>query len=196
MKRFLLALGLTTLAWSAPKYHQKFSLDLTGDGRPEQVVLAYYRVGEVQMGQLQVIGPAGKVLWASPKVKEAYSDSPWSFLGEFDLGDICWIDDYDKDGDIDLCATCQKSDVSPTQFRLYHWDGKRFIYDQTSNLSAAPQKPATFEWTAPKPDLSAWVNSMKKVGPGLFKLEFLEIPRGSQTFQVRYRPGEGFVLAN
>ena len=194
MKKLACLLALSTCAWAAPRYHQKFSVDLNRDGRPEQVVLAYYKVGQVQLGQLQVLSPQGKVIWASPKLKDAFEDSPWQFLGELDLGDISWIDDYDRDGQVDLCATDQKSDVSPTRFRLFHWDGKRFVYDQTYNLTAASQKPVSFEWAQPRPDLSAWVNSMKRVAPGVFSVEFLEIPKGSQSYRVRYLPGQGFVL--
>ncbi|MBS2037629.1 hypothetical protein JST97_21765 [bacterium] len=195
MRLLFVFLALSLSCWATPLYHQQFKVDLDHDGQPEKVALAYYPVGDVKMGQLQVFSSKGKLLWASPKLKETLSESPWSFLGEFDLGDISWVDDYDGDGKVDLCATVQKSDVSPTRFRLYHWNGQAFRYDKTVSLSAATSQANTFEWTAPKDDLSAWGESMKRLGPGLFEINYLEIPKGSRLHKVRFKPGQGFIKA-
>lgn len=195
MRRILLALTLSALAQAAPSYHQNFSIDLTGDGRKEQVVLQTYDVGGTRMGQLLVLGPKGRTLWAAPKVKDPYEDSPWAFLGEFDLGDIAWVGDYDGDGDVDLCATYQKSDVRPTEYRLFHWARDRFVFDRRGILIAQPQKPATYNWAPADPSLSSWVDSMKWVGPGQFQLKVSTIPEPSKTYKARYQAGEGFVVS-
>ncbi|MFN8605986.1 MAG: hypothetical protein U0931_00530 [Vulcanimicrobiota bacterium] len=187
---------LTSLASGTTSYRQKIAVDLNGDGRKEWVVLKPYNLGEITKGQLMVLDSAGKILWTGPRIKDPYSNSPWAFLGEFDLGDISWIDDYDGDGQVDLCATYQKSDVRPTQFRLFHWNGKGFVYDKSAMLTPAAQKPATFEWKAYSPEATSWVESMSCNSPGLYRLEVLSPPEPSRTQKVRYQAGEGFVISN
>ena len=196
MRKLLCLFLLTPLAWGTTFYRQKISVDLNGDGRKELVVLKPYNVGEVTKGQLMVLDSAGKILWTGPRIKDAYSNSPWSFLGEFDMGDIAWIDDYDGDGQVDLCATFQKSDVRPTQFRLFHWNGKAFVYDKSAMLVPAPQKPATLIWKLYAPDAPAWVETMTCTSPGVYKVEVSSPPDPSNSLKVRYQAGEGFVFSN
>lgn len=193
VKQLLCWLTLTSLAQAAPGYHQKIPVDLNGDGRPEQVALRRYQLGHVPMAQLVVLNAAGQTLWSAPRVKDAYADSPWAFLGEFDLGDISWVDDYDGNGQVDLCATCQKSDMSPTRFKLFHWDGKRFVYDRTVMLVNLPQKPATFGWKPYDPGAPAWVNSLKKLPRGGFEGDLFQPPQAGQRLRLHYEPGEGFI---
>lgn len=193
MKTFLWVLALIGGAWAAPVYHQKIAVDLNGDRVNEQVCLQRYRVDEVTKGQLVVLSSKGKTLWSAPRVQDAYSTSPWSFLGEFDMGDISWVEDYDRDGRVDLCATEQKSDVRPTLFKLFHWDGRRFVFDKTAMLVAAPQKPATYTWTPFEASVSSWVNTLTRVGKGKFSGEIVTIPEPAEKVRFHYQPGEGFI---
>ncbi|MBS2040290.1 hypothetical protein JST97_35210 [bacterium] len=196
MRKLACLLLLTPLAWGTTFYRQKIAVDLNGDGRKEWVVLKPYTVGEVTKGQLMVLDSGGKIMWTGPRIKDAYSNSPWAFLGEFDLGDIAWIDDYDGDGQVDLCATYQKSDVRPTQFRLFHWNGKGFVYDKSAMLVPAPQKPATLIWRAYSPDASTWAETMTCTSPGNYKVDMASPPESPPSWKVRYQSGEGFVLTN
>ena len=193
MRKYLWLLLLTPLAWATTSYRQKIAVDLNGDGRKEIVVLKPYNLGEETKGQLMVLDAGGKILWTGPRIKDSHSVSPWAFLGEFDLGDISWIDDYDGDGQIDLCATYQKSDVRPTQFRLFHWNGKAFVYDKSGMLVQAPQKPATYEWKPFSPDASSWLESMTCSSPGNYRGELSNPPNPPEQVKLRYQPGEGFV---
>lgn len=196
MRKLACLLLLTPLALGTTSYRQKIAVDLNGDGRKELVVLKPYSAGEVTKGQLMVLDSAGKIIWTGPRIKDAYSNSPWSFLGEFDLGDIAWISDYDGDGQVDLCATYQKSDVRPTQFRLFHWNGKGFVYDKSAMLVPAPQKPATLIWQAYSPEATTWVETMTCTGPGSFRVDVASPPDTIPAWNIRYQTGEGFILTN
>lgn len=197
MKYVLLTLGLLTgWSWAAPTYHQEFRQDLDGDGKSERIVLKVYSVADVTKGQLVVMDSKGKALWSSPKLKDPYADSPWSFLGEFDLGDISWVGDYDGDGRVDLCATEQKSDVRPTVFKLYHWNGRGFVFDRKGMLVAAPQKPATFIWTPFDGTVSEWIDSLERNPQGKFEAKLLRIPQGSEKLRLHFSPGQGFIREN
>jgi len=193
MRRLLWLVLLPSAVWATTDYRQKIAVDLNGDGKKEYVVLKPYNVGEVSCGQLLVLDAAGKILWTGPRIKDAHSNSPWLFLGEFDLGDISWVDDYDGDGRVDLCATYQKSDVRPTHFRLFHWDGKGFVYDKSAMLVPVPQKPATYEWKAYSPDATTWVDSMICTSSGRYRGEISSPPNPVETAKFRYQPGEGFI---
>ena len=195
MIKWTLFFLLSGAALAAPRTHQKFSVDLNGDGRPETVVLHTYNVEGVEKGQLKVLSPRGKVIWAAPRVKTPYEDGPWSFLGEFDRGDICFVDDYDGDGRVDLVATGQKSDVRPTLYKIYHWDGRRFVFEREAMLVAAPQKPATFPWTKYDPAASSWIDTLERASRGLYRASLCEIPNPSQQLKLRYQAGEGFVIS-
>ena len=196
MRKLLCLVFLTTGAWGTTSYRQKIAVDLNGDGKKEFVVLKPYTLGEVERGQLQVLDSAGKILWTGPRIKDIHSNSPWVFLGEYDMGDISWIEDYDGDGKVDLCATYQKSDVRPTHFRLFHWNGKGFVYDRSAMLVPAAQKPATFEWQAYAPEASTWVESLIAAGAGRYRAEVSSPPEPTETAQLRYRSGEGFVRSD
>lgn len=196
MRKLLCLLLLTSAALGTTSYRQKIAVDLNGDGKKEWVVLKPYPVGETTRGQLLVLDSSGKILWTGPRIKDAFSNSPWAFLGEFDLGEICWVDDYDGDGRVDLCATYQKSDVRPTHFRLFHWNGKGFVFDKSGMLVPAPQKPATFEWRTYSPEVTTWVESLVCTGPGRYRAEISSPPESPETVKFRYQPGEGFVRNN
>ncbi len=196
MRRLFWLLLLSIGATATTSYRQKIAVDLNGDGKKEWVVLKPFNVGESTRGQLLVLDAGGKIVWTGPRIKDANSNSPWAFLGEFDLGDISWVDDYDGDGRVDLCATYQKSDVRPTHFRLFHWNGKGFVYDKSAMLVPAPQKPATFEWKAFSPDASAWVESMTCSSPGSYRAEVSSPPEPSEQVKFRYQAGEGFIRTN
>lgn len=187
-------LMLTSLLWAAATYHQKIAVDLNHDGTQEIVGLRLYKLEGVKLGQLVVLNQQGQQLWAAPKVTTPWDESPWAFLGEFDLGDISFLDDYNQDGKVDLVATCQKSDVRPTCFKLFHWDGKAFVFDRQAMLVAQPQKPATFNWTTYNAAATQWVDSIKKVSPGRYQAQLAEIPKPHETVSMRYHPGEGFIL--
>lgn len=195
MKKFLLCFLLSGFAVAAPTYHQTVRADLNGDRKPELVALRPYNLGDVRMGQLLVFDSAGRQIWAAPRVKDPFEDSPWAFLGEFDLGDICWVDDFDKDGDVDMLATYQKSDVSPTRYKVFHWDGKRFVFDRKGALLPQPQKPATFSWGESEGGETGWIDSLRRTGPGRFKGTYMSPDGKTTVHQLRYVHGEGFVVA-
>lgn len=184
------------LGWAqaAPEYHQKFQVDLNHDGTPEVVGLRVYLVEGVRLGQLVVLNRQGQQLWAAPRVNSLDDPGPWSFLGEFDGGDIAFVDDFNRDGKVNLVATIQKSDVRPTCFKLFHWDGHGFVFERKAMLVSQPQKPATFDWTNYDPAVGAWVESIRSLGSGHYEAQLMELPGAPETAKMRYHPGEGFIL--
>lgn len=141
MRRLLVLALLLWLPASARQLLSPLTIDLDGDGRTETVGLRAYEKDGVRYGQLVVLGADGPPRWEAPKA------DPYIFLGEFDLGELSSVGDFDGDGKIELLGTYQKSDVSPTKFRLFRWDGKKFVHLKSGYLTQAPQKPATFVWS-------------------------------------------------
>lgn len=141
MKRLLLGLLVLALPVGARQLMSPLNIDLDGDGRVETVGLKTYDVKGVRYGQLVVMNSDGPPRWEAPNA------DPFIFLGEFDLGELEAVGDFDGDGKIELLGTYQKSDVSPTKFRLFRWDGKKFVHLKSGYLTQAPQKPATFVWS-------------------------------------------------
>lgn len=189
--RWLLCLFLLTLpAWA----ERTLKADLDGDGTPEVVRLAEYEVEGVTLGQL-VVERQGKVLWRGPRSKQPYSPEPFRFLGEFDGGDLVFLADYDSDGKVDLVASDQKSDVRPTVFRLFHWNGQKFVFERRAILVPQPQKPATYQWEKPDPSRSVWVETIRAGAGGAFELRVTNLGHDPYALKTHWLGGEGFVLS-
>lgn len=200
MKRLALALLLLTLPAQAAEggLTQKFQVDLNGDGRKETVALKPFTQDGVTLGQLVVLNDRGTILWAGPKrSKTPYSPSePLVFGGEFDRGDIEVVGDLDGDGTVELLGTFQKSDLSPTRFRLLRWKKDRFVHVCSNNLVQAPQRPGTFVW-AKRPEASVWLDAFQELRPDrLLQVKILDARTTPQDLEetVRMTP-EGFTVA-
>ena len=191
MKRMLVGLALLLSTAAGAETRQTFNVDLNNDGVAEQVLLTTYVVDGVNLGQLQV-KRGTTTLWSGPRSKATYSQDPLVFLGEFDRGDIEFVGDYDHDGRVDLVATQQKSDVSPTVFRIFHWDGKSFAFDRRAVL--VPQGSA-FVWKDVNPALEAWVDELHSSGKGRqIEAKLMDIrARKTTSLRLRWKPGSGFV---
>jgi len=171
MKKLFWLLACSSLALAAGRYSQKFHYDLTGDGRPEMVRLQTFDSHGATYAQLVVQGPAGKNLWVGPRKR----DSPLVFGGDFDLGEICAVGDLFGDGKAELLGTYQKSDVSPTRYRVLRWEGNQFVHLRSGSLIPAPQKPATFVW-GKDPGASCWIDSVDKALPaGRFEVQIMDM---------------------
>ena len=157
----LALLGLFSLPlWAKPGW--KFTLDLNGDGRAEKVGLRPFKSGDTTFQQLVVCDSAGRMLFEGPKTvtNNAYADHPLVFGGEFDLGELEVIGDLDGDGKVELIGTDQKSDVSPTGFRLLRWQNRAFRCVKRGCLVPAPQRPATFVWSQDRGAVS-WIDHFR-----------------------------------
>jgi hypothetical protein len=188
----------TSFAASEERFRTELKADLDGDGRKETIRLIPYKVGEAELGQLVVEDPNGKAIWKAPKSKDAFSVEPYHFLGEFDRGDLEFVGDYDQDGKIDLVTTEQKSDVRPTTYRIFHWDGHKFVFDKAVMLTPEPrergQNPFYYTFKQFDPMASVWVERIAKLDKGMFELTVSDLSRSSRgnyqhkvTWQPKYK---------
>jgi hypothetical protein len=112
------------------------SVDLNGDGLPEQVTRRKLGADD-QLGtfyQVVVKDAQGAMLWKSPEVLAV--DHPLAF-GEWDFGISLpqFAADVDRDGQVELIVPAPQSDVSPTTFRMFRWNGSAFAPWQVKSLT-------------------------------------------------------------
>ncbi|MBI3927208.1 MAG: hypothetical protein HY319_16850 [Armatimonadetes bacterium] len=174
------------------------SYDLNGDGKPETIGLRKFQQGGVTLGQLVVLDHRAKVLWEGPRrsAEPTYPPEPCVFLGDFDRGVPEAVGDFDGDGKVELIGSWQKSDVSPTRFRLLRWNGKAFVHVKNGNLVPAPQRPATFVWTD-RPQAEVWLDEfVGRSTDGLWKVKITDLSGKAYPAETVVRPtADGFVLA-
>ena len=183
--RLLLAMSLALLGPAQaqrPDLITPLAFDLDGDGKMEVVAIRPFVQDGVELGQLVVSDESGKTIWEGPthSASPSYPQEPEIFLGEFDLGDLEAIGDFNGDGKVDLMGTYQKSDVRPTRFRLFEWEGKAFVHRRSGSLLPAPQRPATFLW-ADNPGAASWIESFHGFAEGRFLATLNDLPAGTST---------------
>lgn len=175
------------------------SVDLNGDGAPEQI--SRRKLGaDDQLGtfyQILVKDAQGTVLWKSPEVLNV--EHPLAF-GEWDFGISLpqFAADVDRDGQVELIVPAPQSDVSPTTFRLFRWNGSAFAPLQVKALTGKAQKGAVFRWTD-KPSLSSyWVEKWIGVSAeGGWVVKLVTMPEGGDLMTavaVLATKGDGFEL--
>ena len=168
----ILLLSASVLAEPLPQVgdvYQKLSYDLTGDGKPEQIGLAAYKINkeaEAYFGQLTVWSPSGKVLWRAPQAK-SHTDAFAFGVFPFGISPLEWIGDLDGDSRIELLSPRPQSDVRPPTYRRYRWTGKGFEALAPKMLLESTPTSDIYSWTTPKQwdgvHPLAWV--MKISGP-------------------------------
>ncbi|MCB1278655.1 hypothetical protein [Prosthecobacter sp.] len=175
------------------------SADLNGDGVPEQI--SRRKVGaDDQLGtffQILVKDAQGTVLWKSPEVLAV--DHPLAF-GEWDFGISLpqFAADIDHDGKVELIVPAPQSDVSPTTFRLFRWNGAAFAPLQVKALTGKAQTGAAFRWTANPTPSSYWVE--KWIGTsaeGGWVVKLVTMPEGGDLMTavaVMAAKSDGFEL--
>ena len=184
--RLLIAISLGMLLGPAraqrPDLITPLVVDLNGDGKVEIVAIRPFVQDGVELGQLVVRDEAGKTIWEGPSHSASPSSprEPDIFLGEFDLGDLEAVGDFNGDGKIELMGTYQKSDLRPTRFRLFEWDGKAFVHRRSGSLLPAPQRPATFVW-AENPGATSWIESFHGFDQGCFQATLNDLSAGTNT---------------
>jgi hypothetical protein len=196
----LCALGLLTLlcpAWAQrPSLITPLSCDVDGDGVQEIVAIRPFVQDGVELGQLVLLSLEGDTLWAGPthSATPVSPQEPDIFLGEFDLGDLEAVGDFQGDGKLMLLGTYQKSDVRPTRFRLLEWDGQGFRHVRSGSLLAAPQRPATFVWSD-DPGAGSWIESFSGFGDdGLFRATLADLDGDAPANVLLSIQGQEFVL--
>lgn len=192
--------GLMLLAgpvWAQrPSVLSPLLCDIDGDSVPETVAIRPFVQDGVELGQLILFDREGKILWAGParSASPRHPTEPEIFLGEFDLGDLEAVGDFAGDGKIRLLGTYQKSDVRPTRFRLFEWNGRGFEHLRSGSLLPAPGQPATFIWSdSPNPEV--WIESFHGfLDDGLFRAAVLDARAGEESQVLLSSEGDAFVL--
>lgn len=192
---FLLLVALAPVSAQRPDQISPLICDLNGDGQPEVVAIRPFVQDGVELGQLVVRNQQGDILWAGPahSANPSSPQEPEIFLGEYDLGDLEAVGDFFGNGKVMLLGTYQKSDVRPTRFRMFEWDGTAFVHRRSGSLLPAPQRPATFVWSE-DPGAGAWIESVLGFDGRLFRATLTDL-RNTDSVDIMLSPrGEEFVL--
>ena len=195
----MLAFSPVLIAEDFPEEPLVLRADLDGDGVPEQI--SRRKLGaDDQLGtfyQLLVKNAQGAVLWKSPEVLNA--EHPLAF-GEWDFGISMpqFVADVDQDGKVELIVPAPQSDVSPTTFRMFRWNGSAFAPLQSKSLTGKAQKGAAFRWTERPASSSYWVD--KWIGTsaeGGWVVKLVTMPENGPlktAIAVLATKGDGFEL--
>lgn len=169
MTGLLVLLAASAALAQAPEWpregqvYQRLQADLDRDGQAESISLVAYGVGESSyFGQLVVTRPDGGRLWAGPKPRDpgdagAFGAWDWGIAGIELAGDL------DGDGKVELLGAMPQSDVSPTRFRVWRWDGRGFQRIFTRSLLEAPRNSGRYPWGRAPEDIRGlrWIGSFE-----------------------------------
>ncbi len=137
--------------------------DIDGDGELE--IVAWHKFAQKELGdfyQLLVYSLDGELLWSGPKVTD--SDNSYIF-GEWDFGISMpeVLIDIDKDNSAELLAPAPQSDVSVQFYRVFKWNGKRFVNQKPAGLIL--DRDNHFIWANPIPQnySRVWVSELMPI---------------------------------
>jgi len=158
--------------------------DIDGDEIKE--VVGWRKFAQKEIGnfyQLLVYKDDGTLLWEGPKVADV--DNSYIF-GEWDFGLSMpqTLVDINEDNQAELIAPAPQSDVSPTYFRIFNWNGKRFVSTRPAALILSSKSNNHFIWVNPLP------SNYKKV----WVEEFIHMPiKDSSKVTIFYLDNNGNV---
>lgn len=126
---------------------QNFFVDLNGDGTRENVQVKVYGLAESEwFAQILVRDDKGKLIWQGPHNKNR--QDPLVF-GNFNYGSAMpqALGDFNGDGKIELIATSPVSDLRPQSFRLFVWQGGKFVFVAEKTLLENPAGSGIYRWS-------------------------------------------------
>lgn len=197
MKKLLtLALGLALIqplsALASPGFpnngeiYQSFKADLNHDGKSERIeLIAYNSNEELYWGQLIVRDNEGKTLWQGPKVRSLSGWELMPIFGGFPFGvsGIHLVGDIDGDGKAELVSNKPRSDVRPTDFRVFRWDGSAFVLVRTGELVQTAPSSGVYAWVQSNhpgvvgdQSRASWIDSLELSGKTLIGKIYLNDP--------------------
>jgi hypothetical protein len=154
-------------------------IDLDGDKTLEKVILKAYCLEKYEneimsyAGQLIVQkknGGSYTNLWEGPKIEKSklYGEEKFGFIfGQGGMESIELLGDIYGDKVIRLFSPQQKSDVSPTLYRVYAWKENKFEFEKTGYLFEDVKSAGNFEWRDKSDGKGLWVLYFtKSEGPG------------------------------
>lgn len=175
----VLALALC-LPLTADEIERVVRYDLDGDGVPETIGLrAYdgrYYESDIVLKQLVVFDQEGREIWSGPKGE--WKD-PLVFGGPYDSLDVHAVGIVD--GEITLIGDHQRSDVRPTVFRLFRWDGQAFVPVGEGALIPDGER---FVWVDSDESVmrDSWIDEVISISPdGQWRMRLTSIPERNST---------------
>ncbi|MCL5773017.1 MAG: hypothetical protein M1536_01360 [Firmicutes bacterium] len=160
---FALAQGNYPAKMKEGQTYKSFFVDLNKDGHKEKIAVKVYGVsGYEWFAQIVVFDSSGKVIWKGPADKNRAN--PLVF-GNFDYGSALpeVVRDMDDDGSVEMIATTPVSDVRPQPFRLFRWNGKKFVYVFIKTLMEKPAGSGVFVWSKPGPPEGCWITELREI---------------------------------
>ena len=144
-------------------------IDLDGDKIPEKVILKAYCLEKYEneimsyAGQLivqKMTGGSYTNLWEGPKIEKSklYDEEKFRFIfGQGGMESIELLGDIYGDKVIRLFSPQQKSDVSPTVYRVYAWKDNKFEFEKTGYLFENEKAAGKIEWQDKSDGKGLWV---------------------------------------
>ncbi len=126
--------------------YQELHGDLDRDGHVERVTLIPFQVEQDNtFMQLVVFNDQNKVIWTTPRLTDPENKRTFGqfVYGNCELQMLC---DLDKDGYMDLICSTPRSDVRPMPYRVFKWDGDKFVYAFDGSLERVNYDKELFLW--------------------------------------------------
>lgn len=149
--------------------------DLDGDKTDEKVILKAYCLEKYEneimsfAGQLIVMkkeGESYKTIWEGPKIdkEKLYDEQKFRFIfGQGGMEEIELFGEVYGDKTARLISPSQKSDVSPSLYRVYAWKGDKFEFEKSGYLFDSPDGPGVFKWSDNRDGKGLWVLYFEKM---------------------------------
>jgi SH3-like domain-containing protein len=129
----------------------RLAVDLTGDGKPETIMLTRYKMRNNDPDDadyhLVVRGPdlkgpaSGHILWQDTKPEFSF------YIGHAGVEDLQIAGDLDDHASVELVSSRAQSDVRPPLFRLWRWEKNRFAELEGGFLYGDAGEPTAFTWS-------------------------------------------------
>ncbi|HNV70977.1 MAG TPA: hypothetical protein PKO06_14845, partial [Candidatus Ozemobacteraceae bacterium] len=130
-------------------------------------------------------GSEWEAVWTDEK-----NENPF-YIGHAGVESLQVVQDIDVDGKVEILSACAQSDVSPTLFRLFRWDGSKFDLVKKALITADKEDPTEFVWTDSKGDNSqvkCWILYFDETESGSGLKAFV-----TSTFNDKYKSGQALV---
>ncbi|MDO5295387.1 MAG: hypothetical protein Q4F00_01930 [bacterium] len=128
------------------KVYQELYGDLDRDGHTERVALIPFQVEQDNtFMQLVVFNDKDQEIWRTPRLTDPENKRTFGqfVYGNFEMQLLC---DLDKDGYMDLIFSTPRSDVRPMPYRVFKWDGDKFVYAFDGALERSKDDKELFLW--------------------------------------------------
>lgn len=169
--------------------YQTISADLNNDGAKETITLTAYNVSDEEYyGQIKVLDYSGRTIWTGPRPTKP--GDPLAF-GSFMWGEakLCVVMDTNNDGQVSLIGTTPQSDVRPSVFRMFDWNGSALTPKSKRCLIEEPALSGRYAWTAAPEEYGKvrWVGSLYTASDGTTRARIFD------THSTSVKVGEAVV---